>query len=175
MAHDAGLTGGAALSLMNAIRSLKESGIGCHLIAPSDGPLIAQARLEGIPSMVITYGNWAGTQRSRFRRITAMGSALLAIPKIMFQVKAWGCHIIYTNSVMICVGSVTARLLRVRHIWHLREYAPVGDTFIFYLPIPLVSWFMRSSGKIVCNSQALADHYGSCLGLEDSKVVYNCV
>lgn len=175
MVNDGGLTGGANLSLMNAIRSLKESGIECCLIAPIEGPLTTQARLEGISTKVITYGLWAGSETRLFRRLTAMGSSLIALPFIMLQVRAWGCQMVYTNTVTICVGSIVARLLRLRHIWHLREFGTLDYDLSFYLPIPIVSWFIRSSGKIVCNSQALAEHYSSCLGIEDSKVVYNCV
>jgi glycosyltransferase involved in cell wall biosynthesis len=68
--------------------------------------------------------------------------------------------IVYTNTVVNADAAIVARLLGIKHVWHLREGVRNSQQLSSYLPFFVVPYIVRAlSRKIIVNSQWLGHHY----------------
>jgi glycosyltransferase involved in cell wall biosynthesis len=186
--HDAGL-GGAQLSLLDILARLDPASYRPLLVAPTPGPFVAAARKRGFRCW------WGLTQRWVFFRKLALAShpwrllahpwlwATLSLAMLPLRLAALallahkeGVQLIYSNTVTVADGALLARLLRLPHIWHLRE-AVVGNVDLdFPLPVAALPDFIRRySSDVIVNSDALRRQLFGTEAPERVRTVWNGV
>ncbi|MGH9341079.1 MAG: glycosyltransferase [Acidobacteriota bacterium] len=167
---------GAERSLLEAVTALTHQGIRCCVAIPRHGPLAVELEKRGIVWNVIPYTWWMGSHAPFRKRAAKLFINLAAVLLLILQIRRWGCNLIYTNSLTVCVGAVAARLLQLPHVWHIHEFGyehhgltfDLGDSF----SLRLVD---RSSTACVMASHALAAKYQPHLPSPRVSVIYQSV
>jgi glycosyltransferase involved in cell wall biosynthesis len=166
--HDAGL-GGAQLSLLDTLSHLDSDRYSPILLVPTPGPFIRAARQRGFTCYWGLVQRWVFFRkhwhRNRPWRLllhphlwAAISLATLPVRFILLMVlaKIWKIDLIYTNTVTMADGALLARILRLPHIWHLREAVAGNPDLDFPGAVTTLPDFILShSHSVIVNSEAL--------------------
>lgn len=83
--------------------------------------------------------------------------------------------IIHTNSSVIDIGAQIAHITKIKHIWHIREFADLDfDMYPYISKSKYHSALSNGADSFICNSHAVARHY-DFIPHEKLNVVYNGV
>ena len=167
---------GAERSLLDLVTGLSERGVACNVLVPEEGPLTEALQAAGIPWRVAEYPWWVARRRkplSVLRRTIANFRVLFRL-KRMFRERPPA--LIYTNTVVIPIGALLARALRVPHVWHAREFVHEDIGACYDYGTRLSMRFIRTSTRrVICNSQAVADKLSRHIPARQMSVIYNGV
>jgi len=185
VAHDAGI-GGAQLSLLEIIERLDPAQFEAIVLVPTPGVFLTELRRRGIACY------WGLTQRWIFfhkpfslRILKARPWRLLGHPHVLAALswltmplrvmaiaifaRAKGVHLVYSNTATVLDGALVATLLRLPHVWHLRESVESNTDLRFPCPVAwLPGFILRTSTIAIVNSCRLArDLFGT---VQDEKI-----
>lgn len=175
IAHDAALYG-AQHSLLDIIRHLDKTKYEPLVIVPSGGAFTEALRNLKVPFLLGLAQRWIFHPRPisflvvlkrpwrflRLRRhpyvltLTSFITLPARVLLLAIIIRAKGIRIIYTNTVTVLDGALTAWLCRIPHVWHLRE--PVAGNLDLAYPFPVAwapSFILRGSTSVIVNSRAL--------------------
>jgi glycosyltransferase involved in cell wall biosynthesis len=168
---------GAELSLIETIDALKKAQVDCHVVLPSDGPLVDELKRRGIPFFIMRYSSWVRKKSSPWYLLKVVLAGLINIVTsvaIAARIRKWNCDVVYTNTITVCVGALAATLLRRPHVWHIHEFVYEGNGFSFDLGNRISMWIVnRCSSICIANSHAVKRKYQEYFDEAKLKVVYN--
>ncbi|MBE2887210.1 MULTISPECIES: glycosyltransferase family 4 protein [Geobacter] len=180
---------GANRSLLNLVDGLMQLGVQPFVVLPYEGDIMLALHDRRIPSLVVPHQWWSSTfppaegvcgramryfqwKRAVFQRLRGN---LLALPRIIKQLKDWNIDVIYTNSSVIPVGALAAWWMGKPHVWHLREF---GDLDYHLTPDwskASTNFFLRKAAAQICISKAIRSHFAEGIVERTCHVVYNGV
>lgn len=100
---------------------------------------------------------------------------LMAV-KLSFICKKLKIDIIHSNSTVINIGGIVSKLTKIKHIWHIREFAEEDHNLKFVLNRKKSLDFMNKySIKIIAISKAIINKYKYDFSDEKVKLIYNGV
>ena len=169
---------GAAKSLLNLLIGLKGKNIDIKVIVPSDGYLCRELEIANIPFFIIPFRLSAYPNSETlidkikfFPRIIMMGVLnLIAIIKIHLISKEFKPDIIHSNVSVINIGYFVAKINRIKHVWHIREY---GDIDFNIKPFPskkIKQRRLKEKSYTISITKDIANYFS--LGSKN-KVIYN--
>jgi len=181
-----GILYGANLSMIDLIVGLREKGVESMVIHAHSGPIEDRLRDLGIPSKCIPFEmcvHWRSDKPTWHPRrwVSEIANSIRALRKERFNkrqlkelavaTRAFGADVAVSNASGTVIGLEVAKQLGIPHVWHIREF---GDLDWDYYP----DGGMRrrreqilQSAKVVCVSQAVADHFKKQCGITDGRVV----
>lgn len=186
-----GQLGGAELSLLDILASMRAAMPECslHVIAGSDGPLVARVNENGVSTTILPFpnalarlgdagsGGTAGAQLSRFRLfgnlIFAMWPGVYYVRRLRRTLKKLAPDVIHSNGFKMHLLGIWARPSRsVSVIWHVRDYASRRP-----LMAHLLRRFSAKCTTVIANSKSVADDVRNVCGARVSQihVVYNAI
>jgi len=174
--HTAGL-GGSERSLLELIDKLLQKDVLITVILPCNGPLKKFLDEKGVITEIISYSWWAKIEKLSPQEIIeknteTLKNLLSAIPRL----KELNPDVIYTNTVVIPWGAITAIILNKPHIWHLREFGKIDHGLHFDLKEKEVKKFINTtSNAVITNSKALYDFYKDEVDKKKMSVAYNYI
>ena len=161
---------------MELMDFLTVRGVNCFVLLPWWGSLAGALRKRGVSFCVIPYlwwvdrGAWFGVRLGK----TLFNLAML-LP-IAIRVHRWQCDILYTNTLTMCVGALTARLLGRPHVLHIHEFGDRDHGLTFDLGERFsLNVFDRCSSLVIANSHAVAEKFKGHFQPGKLKVVYYSV
>jgi glycosyltransferase involved in cell wall biosynthesis len=180
---------GANRSLLNLLDGLKPYGVVPLVIAPCLGPVTAVLAQRDVPFLVVPFEWWCSESapvqgaaasifaRYRLRRaaIGRLRANLAAGLRLRRELRAWGADLLYSNSSVIPLGALVARMLDKPHVWHLREFGDLDYDLVPDWGRTLFHALIGNADAQVCVSQAIASHYREALSRGRGHVVYNGV
>ncbi|GFE58484.1 glycosyltransferase family 4 protein [Geobacter sp. AOG1] len=173
IAHDCSLFG-AQRSLLSLLLNIDRNKFEPVVIAPYHGPFLDIVQKAGIPCHVVHMSRWIPlvTEKSGQGFFAFLISLPIRIYRLTSLLSRLKVDIVYSNTVVNADAAIAAKLLRVKHIWHLREGVNNSKQVSSYLPPIVLPYIIRSlSSKVIVNSQWLGQHY---FGKEsEAVVVYN--
>jgi glycosyltransferase involved in cell wall biosynthesis len=169
------------LAIVNCLSKRHE----CYVITPNKGTLNEELDKLKINNTIIPF-RWSSQINNDYKKISFIDS-LKTIEKwfsvrrfnkkMMNQhlifLKEFNPDIIYSNTSVINIGILLAKKLKIKHIWHLRE-------FQFYDITPNFGYaylkkYLKKSDVIIVNSNTLKSYYSKFIKDDKIKVVYNGV
>jgi glycosyltransferase involved in cell wall biosynthesis len=169
--------GGSERSLLELIDKLLEKDVLITVILPYNGPLKKFLDEKGVITEIISYNWWAKIEKISPQEIIeknteTLKNLLSAIPRL----KELNPDVIYTNTVVIPWGAITAIILNKPHIWHLREFGKIDHGLHFDLEEKEVKKFINTtSNAVITNSKALYDFYKDEVDEKKMSVAYNYI
>jgi glycosyltransferase involved in cell wall biosynthesis len=173
ISHSAAVRNGAELVLLEVIDALTSNGIECLVVLPAEGPLATELRIRNVPYRVLSYAWWASPGRNVLTRARKLLRNLVTGIQVARIVKRERCTTVYTNTLVIPVGAVAARIARVPHVWHIHEFGTLDHGFKFdwgeRLSFALVN---RLSAVCVANSDCVRSHFVRFIDSQKLRRVY---
>ncbi len=173
ISHVSGL-GGAERSMLELISGLTKRGFYCSVILPFDGPLANELRKMKITFDII-FLPWCADGGKEYDK-NRIGEITKSVNDLIEFLKKNDFDVVYSNSSVILQGALAAKILGLKHVWHIREFGELDYDLNFYLKIKERAKFVFNySDKIIFISDALREYYQSYIPDLKSEVVYNNV
>lgn len=180
---------GANRSLLNLIDGLKNHNVEPFVVVPSEGKIIDALRIRNVQFAIIPIKYWVGIrtlesqsgnnlyQNVLYRREATkrLYKNLRILPSLKNQLKAWDIDIIYTNSSVTPVGALVARILKIPHVWHLREFIDIDYNFHHDWGKTVFNYLLRQANAQIAISKAIRSHFIHGISPERIHVIYNGV
>lgn len=113
---------GAGRSLLALVESTRASDVQWTVVLPGGDHELARALARlGVPVIEGSVTRWYSRARSPRRTVSHMRAWTSDAVRLSRIVQPLGVDIVHTNASSTPVGYLLARLLKVPHIWHLRE------------------------------------------------------
>lgn len=162
---------GASRSLLRLSSRLVRDGHAVLAVLPYQGPLRAELEASGVE--VLVHRRLPVITRSRTRSVRGGLSLLLDIPASVI----WLCRlsgrfqpdVVHSNTALILSPGIAARLSRIPHVWHVREFfAEFGKLWRLY------QWYMYAlADTLVCVSSPVAQQYARRILKKKVLVIHN--
>jgi len=174
--------GGATLSFLTLLKGLISFGV-CPIVAIPNKDQKLEAALDEmhvkyyvVPVVFCSYpyvNNWKGRIKYPLLLVKMLLVNLTAIWKLKKLVKQERIDLVHTNVGPIQAGHWTAKLCKVPHVWHIREY---GDLDFNIWSFPSKRYFQKklASDYSICITHDLRK-YNHLEENNKSYVVYNGV
>jgi glycosyltransferase involved in cell wall biosynthesis len=161
---------GASRALLHLIGALDRERYTPLVTLPADGPLVDALRELGVETIFAPYLQTLWGHVVRSWRVVPFGLRMLpAALAARSLIRRYGIDLVHSNLWTVLTGAAGARLAGVPHVWHVREILPrMGG-----LKPALVELTLRSSRRVVCISQAVADQFAGHPGAWRVRVVYD--
>lgn len=172
-AHSESYTGANIVLLKNI--ELLRTRHNLFVVCPELGVLPRELQKLNIPCFIIPQRWWCYNKIDMKSFVAFLYYNVVALVKIIRLLREFNVELAYTNTLTIPIGAIAAKLLGIRHFWHIHEFGKEDHGFKFYFgekrTFQLISLF---SDRILTVSNALKNKFIS-LGIETSKlsVVYN--
>lgn len=172
---------GANKALLQLIIDLKEKNIIPIVLVPFDGQFCKVLESNNIEYVIKNFHNWRyDSKKNKFairylKLVYYLFCDFLNILPFYRTLKRKKISLIHTNSSMIPIGGIMAKLLRIPHVWHLREFGEGMDyDNYFYLGKKLSGKIMSyTSDSIVAISQAIKDYYATIIREKEIEIIYD--
>lgn len=181
--HDAAM-GGAQHALLETLHRLDACGYRPLALVPTGGPFVEALRQAGIECHTGPVQRWIFFRKPdagllRHPNLWALLSLLtlpLRLAILAFLARLKGICLVYSNTITVIDGALTARLLGLPHVWHLHEAVEDNDNLASPWP---TSWLPRfildQSERVIVNSEHLRRNLFQNLPQDKVRVVFNGV
>lgn len=88
------------------------------------------------------------------------------------QIKYFNPDLIYTNTSIVSFGYEMSRKLKVKHVWHIREFGDIDYNFIYYPSKSVIGRNISKSTHVVFGSNSLKEAWVSSK-LSNFSIIYN--
>lgn len=160
---------GANRSLLGLISYLREKNITCFAILPQRGDVEQEFEKMDVEYAVADYRSCAWYPGYK-------GAPFLVniynIPKIACIIRKWNVDIIHTNSSSHDIGIILAKLLRKKHVWHIREILEYFYDTKWIFP-HLYKQLRYCSDAVICVSEYTYNYHAEKYPNPNMKVIYN--
>jgi glycosyltransferase involved in cell wall biosynthesis len=169
--HSSLLSGGGEKSLFELIEQTKAQGVLCNVIFPEKGPFIETLKGKAVSCDIIKYNWWT---KPPLKKLCVNLYANLIGPIVStFKTNP---HLIYTSTVVIPWGAISAAFLNKPHIWHVREYGEKDHGLKFFLEFKKRAKFISFfSDRMVYRSKALCNEYKKYIDKNKNREFYNAI
>lgn len=183
--HTTSTTDGSTKAFLHIIKQLKGLDINPLVILPDKGALCRLLQEQKIPCIALRHG----TRPSTYPPYNTIKDKIIFLPRLLGRMiiniiatcqsyiilRRFRPDLIHTNTSVLTIGYYVARLLKIPHIWHLREY----DAWEFQsYPYPTFRYqqkrFQKSYSYTVPITKALQHYYG-LEQISTSQVIYDGV
>jgi glycosyltransferase involved in cell wall biosynthesis len=172
LSHSAGNTG-AEKGFTKLLEGLKKIGINVYVILPCKGPIIKEFEKRNIIYSIIRYSRWLNSDSRIIKRIVRTIKNILFLIPTIIKIKKWKSDIVYTNTSTICIGAISAKLIRLPHIWHFKEFGYEDYGYTYDIGKRLSQWLTSKLATIyLVNSNAVAQKYKHFIPEEKLNVIY---
>ena len=151
---------GSSRSLLSLIQGLKNFGVNCFVINPSESKFTEALGSEGILCSIQPLPWWSTSKTLSFReKVDSAKGILRAVPDIQKLITDWKVDLVYTNSSVTPIGLLAAKRSGLPHIWHIREFGDLDFGLRFIFPKLLSKAFMLRSDAVICHSKAVRNYH----------------
>ncbi len=180
--HEGGLNG-ASMSLLNITGELEKDPDNRIFVLTgfADGPFREALKAHRVTVLTAPMRSLYEQKRSwLYQTRKLLGYILLGMPKNYRAARAAAAlvrehkiDVIHSNSSVLAVGVLAAKMTGVPHVMHIREFRDLDFNLAPVFPEKwLAGWRNRHTKAYLCVSKAVADHNGY-LSPEKKRVVYN--
>jgi FkbM family methyltransferase len=156
--HSSQILGGAERSLLELTRELiRDHGVICCVVLPNDGPLRQEVGKVGASTLIVNYSWWCDASLPSDDEISfRLSNSFKAVLDQLRELKKINSDIIFTNTLVIPWGTITALFLGRPHVWFVHELGKLDHDFKFYLPFRSVLGIIKDSSNVIfTNSNAV--------------------
>jgi glycosyltransferase involved in cell wall biosynthesis len=153
------------------VDAVSDMGHTACICLPYEGPLVEVLRKKGHRVYVFSLGVLRRKYFNPIGLFYIIGSFSLALFKLTRIVKSHNVKLIHSNTSTILIGGIISRLLKITHIWHVREIL----TSPIFLRKIIHRCLASMSDEILAVSKSTLDHIliDEPRVIDKSNVIYN--
>lgn len=175
VSHASGMTGGEK-SLLLLLKHINRNLFEPIVVLPTSGPLKKEVERLGIRTYGIKSPWWVRGKVGIIRFGYCLAKEIAALFKFYRLINLEHADVVYTNTIVIFSGAISAFITNKPHIWHIREIISENPDLHFFFPREILLRFVsRLSHRIIANSNVTAAQFQGCKSMERIEVVYNAV
>lgn len=154
------------------------------LTSYEEGDFYDELRKREVGIVYYNFHRWIVSRpQSDFRWLLRKNKARLLLEKdrlglenLCEQIKKYNIDVIHSNTSVICLGAWIAEKLRIKHVWHLREFGK-EDFHMYPVLKEKTTWKYISENADCCIaiSNAIEKKYRPLIGSEHIKRIYDGV
>jgi len=163
--HDTINFGGAALSLDNMLSACKDK-VNPIIWLPKECPVMEYFQKKGYECIASTFSVPIQPIEKRgnaYRRVRdCLGTlrwSYRCAKRMKQRLAGRDIDIIHSNSSAVIVGFTLAKMLHVRHVWHIREFIDEDFNCRPLIGWPLMRRFIMKSDAAISITKAVYDHW----------------
>jgi len=167
---------GANRSILSVIEYFLSKGHQLHVILPKSGPITDVFKKKNINYSIIPFYSPFLFIKPIFKHLIVPLLFLFNIimfPYLLFRVNRLMPDVIYSNTSAENIGIFIAKILRVKHVWHIREFMSLDHNAYFIFGRNMKSRLINMSDKSIYVSNSVLE---SIHGKKESvkyQVIYN--
>lgn len=168
------VTYGSTRSMLNLVDELEKKNIEIKILIPKHGPLEEELEKRNIEYKVSKYCTWVQSKEDRRRLkpyIKMMCNLFFAIP-IVNWVKKEKFDIIHSVNSAVCIGAYISKMVKVIHIWHIRELIEEDHNLKFFNKKYAIK-MLNSADKLIYVSKSVENKYKNLMDNNKGKLIYN--
>lgn len=179
ISHSSGMVG-AEKSLLSIIKNINKKCFTPIVILPPSGLLNKDLCNLNIKTYNISCPWWVtGNKNILWKTLKILYCTIqeiVVLSRIYNIVKKERINVIYTNTVVNYSGAIISKILKIPHIWHVREVIINNPDLHFILPAKVAyNLILKSSNTVVVNSNATATQFRTQNPTEKIKLIYNAL
>lgn len=158
VSHDANLSAGAELCLLEGVQGLVARGHQLHVVVPARGRLSERLGEVQVSTLVIPYRWWMHYHyRLPFKRLCQNWLAAKKLAEFLRQSRP---DVVISNTLTVPVGAFASRWAGIPHVWYIHEFGLEDHGLRFDLGSSLSLFLIdRLSSRILVNSKAVFDRF----------------
>lgn len=151
---------GANRVMLDLIDELMTSGINFVVILPKYGTIVKELERRKIEYVIYDFSYWASINPDRYQKWESDLKAYSVAISLSKEIINHNIQIVHTNSSVIHVGALAAKLLNKPHVWHIREFLTEDYNLQYYYGKKAAGYFIdRHSNQVICVSGAVKSKY----------------
>jgi glycosyltransferase involved in cell wall biosynthesis len=172
---------GANRSLIEIVSNIRNKEVIPIVITPNYGEINKELDVLGILNYSFNYYCWVvpincGELKRKLLYLRYKFRNYISSIKISSFLRNLNIDIIHSNSSVIDIGAKVAEILKVKHIWHIREFGREDYNLEFFInKKSAVNYILEKSNAVICISKCIENSYFSNIQNEKIKVIYNAV
>lgn len=168
---------GANRSILSIITDHHKKGHTVNVMIPSKGGMFEELKSQNISCEVLPYYSAFLYIKPVFKHMLIPLLAVIDVfvfPFMLLRVKRFNPDIIYSNSSGENLGVFIAKILKIKHLWHIREFMKEDYNSRFVFGSKLKSKFINlSDASIYVSKSVLTAIHGSNSNNPRHKIIYN--
>lgn len=133
----------------------------CSVVLPNEGPLRNEFKKIGASTLITNYSGWCDSHLPSDEKISfRLNMSYWNFSKIERKMRRINPDIIFTNTLVIPWGAISASLVGKPHVWFIHEFSQPDYDFKFFLSFKkILNIIMSSSNLILFNSDAVKETF----------------
>lgn len=181
--HDNKLYSGASRSMLSIIENWKKRGVGIVVLVPGKGDLLDAMADKGIkvlnvPSVKARLNLGHSFLHRLIARCVSIFSMIYGFAYCRFVlkpiIKDERIDVIYSNTTSVIMGYYLKRMLKLPHVWHIREFGILDQNCEFTLGRKNLCKLLNDSQLLIAISKSVHKAYTDDIHVP-MEVVYNDV
>jgi len=163
---------GANKSFADLVLGLRDKGVEPIVLIPKKGFLNSFFEKENIKVKTLFFYPWVLWSRKYYGIPFKILYNLIKYPYLILFIKKNKFDLIYSNSSVVQIGAVLSFLLKIPHIWHIREFGTNDYNITYYVPKLLRKLLYKKAKFLIAISKAIKKE--STFGLGKNTIqIYN--
>jgi len=178
---------GSNRSLLNLLNGLDKYNVTPIVVVPYYGEITDELSKRNMQFIVTPIQSWVLEARKeknillktvlfiydKLRVIKKLYINLSLLPSLLKNLRYFEVDIIYTSTYVMPVGIMIAKLLRLPHVWHLREYPILQYNFRDDFGVYFRNFLINKSDEIITISNSLKEFWNEYLPDRNIYMIYN--
>lgn len=161
---------GANRSMLDIIRNIDKDKFMIFVVIPDLGQIGVKLREMKITYKVIPMSPTVHSKLD-YEEVAKIEKNFKAIKQICGLIKEWNIDIVHTNSSVINLGAIAAKITNRKHVWHIRE---LDVQYNFKNDCKLLdSILLKKSDKVICISNYVKKDLCKTVNYNNAIVFYN--
>ncbi len=160
---------GANKSLVSLVDQLrKDETTFCHIIIQKEGEISAFLKSKNIPFSIIPFRNEVGHKVNYIKGLIYLLYNFYLCFRNYRLLNSQNFDLIHTNSSISFFGCYLSYLLKIPHVFHIREFLSLDYKLYYLLGNQYSNYWIRKSAEVISISKAIQS-----FRYKSSKVIYN--
>ena len=165
---------GANQSLRILLDSFKNKGVDVHLLTPFAGAITEYCKQNAISYHIREFKPaFISEQSSKFKRVNHFIQNFKYYPRLIKLISKLKPDIIYSNTSVIDIGFFLSKLLKIKHVWHIREFGDKDYGVRYALGNKSFLRKIKKTNSVICISEAIQNEVVK--NSINSIIIYNGV
>jgi glycosyltransferase involved in cell wall biosynthesis len=164
--------------MLTILESFKKKGHKILVLLPSNGPITHEFKRLDIDYKVIRFFSSYLYLKILYKHLLVPALFFynfLALPKLLKATKDFNPDVIYSNTSAENAGVIISKILKIKHVSHIREFMSLDHGSYFWLGRKNKQKFIDMSDGVIFVSEAVASHVLLGKAKDDDKhqVIFN--